>query len=90
MSIAVVTLNGRYPDDGYAMNHTCNEMGYVLKGSGKLVTTKQEVILSEGDAVYIPAYEKYYWEGEMTLLLPTAPAWSLEQHEICIETVHVK
>ena len=36
-----------------------SEMGYVLKGSGKLVTETTEVFLSAGDAVYIPHGEKY-------------------------------
>jgi len=82
MSIAIATVTGRYPDAGYAINHKCTEMGYILKGSGKLVTAMQEQMLAEGDVVYIPIGEKYYWEGTLTILLPTAPAWSLEQHEV--------
>ena len=42
----------------------------------------QEVILSEGDVVYIPPGEKFYWEGNMTIVLPAAPAWNPEQHEV--------
>ena len=82
MNIGVAEIARRYPEQGYAINHKCSEMGYILKGSGKLVTANQEVILSAGDVVYIPPGEKFYWEGTMTLILPTAPAWSPEQHEI--------
>ena len=40
-------------------------MGYILKGSGKLITENAEITLSVGDAVYIPHGEKYYWEGSV-------------------------
>lgn len=80
MNLAVAEITQRYPDQGYALNHTCHEMGYILKGSGKLVTEKQELCVSAGDAVYIPAGEKYYWEGDVTLLLPSTPPWHPEQY----------
>lgn len=82
MNIGVAEITRRYPDEGYAINHKCSEMGFVLKGSGKLVTDTAEVSLSVGDVVYIPSGEKYYWEGSMTLVLPATPAWYLEQHEM--------
>lgn len=81
MSIGVAEIEKRYPERGYALNHRCSEMGYVLKGSGKLVTETQEVVLEVGDVVYIPPKEKYYWEGKMTIILPTNPAWYPQQHE---------
>jgi mannose-6-phosphate isomerase-like protein (cupin superfamily) len=84
MNIGVVEITDRYPEQGYAMNHTCTEMGYVLKGTGRLVTETAEVELSIGDVVYISAGEKYYWEGNLTVIVPTTPAWYPEQHEILI------
>lgn len=82
MNIGVAEIAHRYPDQGYAINHKCSEMGYILKGFGKLVTNTQEVTLSPGDVVFIPAGEKFYWEGNMTIVLPAAPAWNPTQHEI--------
>ena len=38
MNIAVAEVKGRYPEQGYALNHACSEMGYVIKGNGKLIT----------------------------------------------------
>jgi mannose-6-phosphate isomerase-like protein (cupin superfamily) len=84
LSLCIAEITRRYPDAGYAINHICSEMGYVLKGAGKLVTPTREVSLSIGDAVYIPPGEKYYWEGNLTLILPTTPAFHREQHEICL------
>lgn len=82
MSLAVAEMTGRYPVDGYAINHACIEMGYVLKGQGKLVTETQSVHLGVGDVVLIPRGEKYYWDGTLTVLLPTSPAWYPKQHEV--------
>jgi len=81
MNIGVAEITNRYPDEGYAVNHKCSEMGYILKGSGKLVTETNEVNLSAGDVVYIPHGERYYWEGSITVVLPATPSWYPEQHQ---------
>jgi mannose-6-phosphate isomerase-like protein (cupin superfamily) len=81
MNIGVAEITHRYPDEGYAMNQKCSEMGYILKGSGKLVTEKSVAVLASGDVVYIPHGEKFYWEGNMTVILPCTPAWHPQQHE---------
>ena len=36
MNIALAEITHRYPNEGYAVNDKCSEMGYILKGSGKL------------------------------------------------------
>jgi mannose-6-phosphate isomerase-like protein (cupin superfamily) len=80
MNIGVAEIINRYPDEGYALNHQCSEMGYIVKGSGRLVTETGEVYLGVGDVVYIPRGEKYFWEGNLTVILPATPAWHPEQH----------
>jgi len=85
MNMGVVEITHRYPDQGFAMNHKCSEIGYILKGSGKLVTQTAEVSLSCGDVIYIPPGEKYYWEGNITVVVSSTPAWYPEQHEVTPE-----
>lgn len=80
INIGVAEIEGRYPDEGYAVNLKCTEMGYVVKGHGRLVTESSSAELGVGDVILIPAGEKYYWEGHMTVVLPVAPAWYPEQH----------
>lgn len=84
MNIGVAEITHRYPDEGYAINHKCSLMGYILKGTGKLVAETGEVELSEGDVVYIPHGEKYYWEGNMKVVVPATPAWYPQQHETIV------
>jgi mannose-6-phosphate isomerase-like protein (cupin superfamily) len=81
INICKAEISHRYPDEGFAINHKCSEMGYIIKGFGKLVTETTEVNLSPGDAIYVPHGEKYYWEGTFTIILSATPAWYPEQNE---------
>lgn len=81
INIGVAEIRGRYPAQGYALNEKCSEMGYVVKGEGRLVTEFRSVPLYEGSVVYIPHGERYYWEGNLTVVLPCTPAWYPEQHK---------
>lgn len=85
LNIGVAEITTRYPSQGYAINHECSEIAYILKGSGILVTENKTVKLSTGDVVYIPHGEYYYWEGAMTIILPATPAWYPAQHETTLE-----
>ncbi|MFA5946059.1 MAG: cupin domain-containing protein [Patescibacteria group bacterium] len=78
---AVVELTGRYPATGRVTNLECKEMGYVIKGAGKIVIEDAEHALAEGDLVLIEPGEKFYWEGNMTMFMPCTPAWHPEQHK---------
>jgi len=78
---AVVELTGRYPMTGRVTNLECKEMCYIIKGSGKVVVEGIETMLNEGDLVLIEPGEKYYWEGNLTMLASCTPAWHLGQHK---------
>jgi mannose-6-phosphate isomerase-like protein (cupin superfamily) len=78
---AVIELSGRYPDKGRTVNLECKEMAFVIGGKGKVVIEGKEVELNEGDLVLIEPGEKYFWEGNMRLFMPCAPAWNPEQHK---------
>lgn len=78
---AIIKLNGRYPDRGTVVNMVCKEIGYVIKGKGKVVVENKEIEISEGDLILIEAKEKYYWEGSLEMFVPCVPAWYPEQHK---------
>lgn len=40
---AVVELKGRYPEGGRVMNEKVAEIGFIIKGSGKLVIEDEEI-----------------------------------------------
>jgi mannose-6-phosphate isomerase-like protein (cupin superfamily) len=81
INIAIIELNGRYPTKGRVVNNKCKELSYILKGSGKITIEDTEIELNEGDTVLVEPKEKYYWDGNMTLVVPCTPAWYPEQHE---------
>ena len=80
---AVIKLNGRYPEKGWCMNRKCKELAYVIKGKGIIHASDKEQEISEGDLIFIPPGEKFYWEGEMKMFMPCTPAWTPEQYEYC-------
>jgi mannose-6-phosphate isomerase-like protein (cupin superfamily) len=78
---ALALISGRYPSQGFTVNEVCRELGFVVQGSGKVVIEGEDLQIREGDLVCIDPGEKFYWEGNMTLFLPCAPAWDPKQHK---------
>lgn len=78
---AFVKLTGREPDDGRVVNLVCKELAYVINGSGIIVIEDKETKLKAGDLVLIEPGEKFFWNGNMELFLPCAPAWYPEQYK---------
>jgi len=79
---AAIEISGRYPEKGRAVNRKCKELAFVIKGNGKVVIDGNEQLIEEGDLISIEAGEKFFWDGEMRLFMPCAPAWYPEQYEM--------
>ncbi len=84
INIAVIELDGRYPETGCAMNEISKELAYVMEGSGKVTVDGKETQVSEDDLVMVYPGEKFFWEGKMKLFMPCTPAWNPEQYKIVI------
>jgi len=78
---AIVELTGRYPDKGRIVNLECKELAYVIKGTGKVVIEDKNIDLQEGDLVLIESGEKFFWDGNLTMFVPCAPAWYHGQYK---------
>ena len=85
INIALAKINGRYPENSFALNTECKEIGYVVEGVGKLVVENKTIELKKGDVILIEVGEKFYWEGDLEILMPCAPAWTPEQYKIISE-----
>lgn len=79
---AVIELNGRYPEKGFAVNEKCKEIAYIVSGTGKWVTGEKETSFGADDLLFINAGEKFYWDGQAKIFMPCTPAWYPEQHKI--------
>lgn len=78
----VVDIKGRYPDTGQVINQKCKELVYVVSGSGEVVVENKENLIEEGDMFLIKSGEKYFFSGNLKLVISCAPAWTPEQHKI--------
>lgn len=81
INIAVIKINGRYPETGRTVNLVCKELVYISEGNGKVIIEGKEISLHQGDVVLIEKGEKYYWDGNLTMVVPCTPAWYPEQHK---------
>jgi mannose-6-phosphate isomerase-like protein (cupin superfamily) len=80
---SVISVNGRYPESGYAVNEVCKEVVYITKGSGKLVLEDGSMTDFEaGDSLFVDANEKYFWEGKFESYMACSPAFYPEQHKV--------
>lgn len=81
LDIALITINGRYPQTGHALNENAKEAAYVISGTGKIGRDGHEQELRPGDAIFVDKNEPYYWVGDdLVILTPSAPAFEPEHH----------
>jgi mannose-6-phosphate isomerase-like protein (cupin superfamily) len=81
LNIALVEIRGRYPDSGVVINEVVKELIFVIEGKGKIVIDNKEYQLNEEDSLIILPKQKYYWEGNLKLLITCNPSWYPEQHK---------
>jgi mannose-6-phosphate isomerase-like protein (cupin superfamily) len=81
-SFATTLINGRYPDKGRVTNLECEEIYYVVSGSGIVHSENGDFEIEKGDLYFFEKAEKYWVEGKnLLLVLVNAPPWFVEQHK---------
>ena len=81
INVAFIEINGRYPDKDYVTNESVKELVFVVEGEGKIVIEKQEHRLEEGDVVLIHPQQRYFFDGNLKIIVTCNPAWYPEQHK---------
>jgi len=80
LSFAKAHINGRYPEKGMVMNSECEEIYFVMSGSGVVHSEKGDYPIIQGDIYHFEKGEKYWTEGsDLELILVNSPAWTPEQ-----------
>ncbi len=82
LSSAVSQINGRYPEQGFAINEICKEIAFVVSGSGHVITPHQARPINIGDLIFLDKRESFAWEGSLTLFMATTPKFDPKQHVI--------
>ncbi len=82
-SYATALINGRYPDQKRVTNLECEEIYFVISGSGVVHSEKGDFEISKGDVYFFEKGEVYWIEGNQLFLASVnAPKWNSKQHEI--------
>jgi len=82
LDFALAEINGRFPESGKTTNKVCQEIYYIISGTGTLYIDDKEIELNKGDVYLIGAEKKYHVTGEnLNIALATSPAWYPEQQE---------
>lgn len=83
ISGAITQIDGRYPEQGFAVNEICKEIAFVVSGSGHIVTADQTCPINIGDLIFLDKGESFAWEanGSLTLFLATTPKFDPKQHK---------
>lgn len=80
LDFCINQISGRYPTDGYCSNQECEELCYVLEGSGIICQAENGPIsFQQGDVIFIHKRDIYYWEGDFKIAIICSPAWSKDQ-----------
>jgi mannose-6-phosphate isomerase-like protein (cupin superfamily) len=83
ISYATALINGRYPEKGKAVNLKCEQIYFVISGSGIIHSEKGNFKINKNDLYFFEAKEKYWIEGnELFVSLVNAPKWNLEQYKV--------
>lgn len=81
LNTCIAKISGRHPISGWAINEKCKMMGFIVDGEGIIVVENKTFELFKNDVVLIQPGEKYYWEGNMLIFIPSTPAWYPEQYK---------
>ena len=83
LSLATSLIDGRYPEQKRVTNLECEEICYVISGTGTIHSDKGTFEITEGDSYHFETGEKYFIEGDnLKLVLINAPKWRLDQHKV--------
>ena len=85
-NISKITLTGRYPHRGYALNTSAEMIVYIMEGKITLHQDREISSFNEGSVILVKRATKYFWqpEGSVTLLIFSTPPWTAEQQQILL------
>ena len=53
IDFCINTITGRYPQKGYCTNEVCQEICYILEGSGSINKKNGVINFKQGDVIFI-------------------------------------
>lgn len=81
-SIAVVKMDGVYPEKGWSVNDKCTETMYLQEGELVIEIEEEIFRLKPGDIISVVPGKKYRVRGKATTVDVITPAWDKKQNHI--------
>lgn len=82
LGCATALIKGRYPDEKRSVNLACEQIYFVISGTGTIHSEKGDFKINKGDAYFFEKGEKYWVKGdELFVALVNAPKWTPEQYK---------
>jgi mannose-6-phosphate isomerase-like protein (cupin superfamily) len=81
INLAVSEIFGRHPEKGFSVNTKCKEQVFVIAGKGIIFVGDKEFKISKGDSVLVEQNEKFYFDGNLKVLIACNPAWNINQYK---------
>jgi len=82
MNVAVIHINGRYPESGFTTNREVDSLVQVTDGSGILGMSDGTTIdIGWGDQIHLRRDDEYFFEGDLELVYAATPKWTPGQTE---------
>jgi mannose-6-phosphate isomerase class I len=82
-SFGTAAINGRYPAKGRVANTACEEIYYVISGSGTVHSGRGDAKLHQGDVYHFLKDELYSVDGDkLFVAMMNVPPWTPAQHKV--------
>ena len=81
-TIAIVWMDGAYPEMGYSLNDLCTETIFLLEGKFELEADGKKYQLESGDLFMILPGTKYRIFGKGKAIDFISPAWDKSQNHL--------
>lgn len=80
MNLALIQIDGRYPEEGYTSNLEVDSLVQITKGSGTLGTDDGSIYeIEKGDQIHFAVNDAYFFEGSLELIYAATPKWTPRQ-----------
>lgn len=80
LNVAPISIQGRYPENGFTSNLKSDSVIHVTHGVGLLALNNGTTVeLVKNDQVHLAVGDTYYFEGDLEIIYAASPAWTPEQ-----------
>lgn len=80
LNVALISIRGRYPENGFTSNLKSDSIIHITEGSGLLKLRDGTIVeLAENDQLRLAAGDEYCFEGELGIIYAASPPWAPEQ-----------